>query len=375
MRWLFVSDFVADENSGAAGSLIAIGRALQRAGHAVDFEWKDGRPYRLRHPTAARLIELPGRQRRQVEARLRSATYDVVTISQPFAYGVYERVAPRYPGTLFLNRTHGWEARLYDAQARFGFGRARSHTSRWPSRISAALHRRACRRTARSSDAIIAPASLCADFIRSAYDLPPDRVRVIAYGLDADSTPASRRSHAPGRRLLFVGSYLPRKGSRILELLLPAIAADFPDSSMTFVTHEAVRPLLEDRYGSAFGSRLSIHPWMSRESLQAFYSTHDILLFPSLFEGFGKVWMEAMSAGMCVVGFAEGGLPDVAGEGEALTCATGDGAALGRLLRCALDDPARCGEIGRRAHERVRRFSWERNARETIDLCQGLRTA
>jgi glycosyltransferase involved in cell wall biosynthesis len=375
MRFLCIAAFQPDANSGAAGTVFAIGTALRNLGHTVDFEWEPTEPFRFDNVTASRLFELPGKQLRQAATRLSRAPYDVVIISQPFAYLAYERLSAEYPRTLFLNRTHGWEARLYDAQARFGFGRARSHTSRWPSRISAALHRRACRRTARSSDAIIAPASLCADFIRSAYDLPPDRVRVIAYGLDADSTPASRRSHAPGRRLLFVGSYLPRKGSRILELLLPAIAADFPDSSMTFVTHEAVRPLLEDRYGSAFGSRLSIHPWMSRESLQAFYSTHDILLFPSLFEGFGKVWMEAMSAGMCVVGFAEGGLPDVAGEGEALTCATGDGAALGRLLRCALDDPARCGEIGRRAHERVRRFSWERNARETIDLCQGLRTA
>ena len=94
-------------------------RALGRRGHHVDYVLRDGRPYRLPHPTLSRFWELPQRQFRQVARQLASATYDGVIISQPYAYLIYERLAPRYPRTLFLNRTHGWEGRFDAAANRF----------------------------------------------------------------------------------------------------------------------------------------------------------------------------------------------------------------------------------------------------------------
>ena len=372
MRFLFVAAFQPTPDSGAAGSVLAIGSALETRGHSVQYEWEPSAPTRIAHPTASRLLELPSRQLRQVAARLNRIAYDVVIVSQPFAYLVYERLGPRYPRTVFLNRTHGWEARLYDAQHRLGFGEARNPGARLLSSISEGLTRRACRRTARASHAVIAPASRCAEYIREAYGLPPERVPVISYGLGEAGRAPARAPRQPGRRMLFVGNYLPRKGSRVLEALLPPLAAQFPDASLTFVTDATARPLLEQHYREAFGNRLKVQGWMPRDGLDALYSTHDILLFPSLFEGFGKVWMEAMAAGMCVVGFAEGGLPDVAREGEALVCVAGDLTALGSIVRRALEDPRWAAEIGRRGRERVQAFSWERTGRETIELCRRL---
>ncbi len=374
MRFLFVAAFQPIAESGAAGTLLDLGAALQAQGHAVDFEWEPTSPARIPHPTASRLLELPRRQLDQVTARLKHSAYDVVMISQPYAYLVYERLAPRYPHTLFLNRTHGWEARVYDAQRRLGFGETPHPGARLLRDVSAWLTRRACRRTARASHAVIAPASRCAEYIRETYGLPPERVPVIPYGLSDASrrTTSPRAGRAPERRMLFVGNYLPLKGSRVLETLLPPLAVEFPDASMTIVTNAQARPLLERRYRAAFRDRLTVLGWMDRERLNALYATHDLLLFPSLFEGFGKVWMEAMALGLCVVGFAEGGLPDVAREGDALVCPPGDVAGLGRLLRRALEDPGWAAEIGRRGSEQVQGFSWERTARETVEVCRGL---
>ena len=96
------------------------------------------------------------------------------------------------------------------------------------------------------------------------------------------------------------------------------------------------------------------------------YRAHDILIMPSLFEGFGKVWMEAMAEGTCVVGFAEGGLQDVARHEEhALLCDTGDTEALTALLHRALNDLDTTRQLGRRAQAQVRLFTWDRHANAT----------
>jgi len=376
MRFLFVSAFRPEADSGAAGSLLAIGAALEAQGHSVDFEWAPRPRPRIPHPGASRLLELPRQQLAQVAWRLSTSSYDVVIASQPFAYLIYERLAPRYPNTLFLNRTHGWEARLYAAQRRLAFAEARGLGARMLSRISERLTRRACRRTALASHGVIAPASLCAAYIRATYGLPRERTPVIPYGLDHDATRlASRvRAEGGGRRMLFVGTYLRRKGSHILEALLPPIAAEFPEASLTFVVNGTAAPRIEARYRPAFGNRLTVLNWMERRQLEAVYAAHDVLLFPSLFEGFGKVWLEAMAAGLCVVGFGEGGLPDLARNGEeAWWCAPGDLSTLGALLRHALSDPSQSAAMGRRAQLRVLGLSWDRTARETVAYCRNLR--
>ncbi len=376
MRFLFVSAFRPHVDSGAAGSLLAIAEALEAQGHHVDFEWAPSRRPRIPHAGASRLLELPRQQLEQVAARLSTSSYDVVIASQPFAYLVYERLAPRYPRALFLNRTHGWEARLYAAQRRLGFAESRGLAARILSRIAERFTRRACRRTALASHAVIAPASLCAAFIRTAYGLPEERTPVIPYGLDRGTMRLASRipPKSGGRRLLFVGSYLRLKGSHILERLLPPIASEFPDASVTFVANETARPLLEARYRPAFGDRLTVLSWMERRQLEGVYAAHDVLLFPSLFEGFGKVWLEAMAAGLCVVGFGEGGLPDVARNGEeAWWCAPGDSATLATLLRRALSDPPQAAVLGHRAQLRVVGLSWDRSAHELVAHCRALR--
>ncbi|HWP37166.1 MAG TPA: glycosyltransferase family 4 protein [Gemmatimonadales bacterium] len=372
MRWLFVSDFLPEESSGAAGSLIAIARALEHLGHRVDFEWKDPRPHRIPHATAARLLELGRRQRRQVEARLAAQSYDVVTVSQPFAYSVFERVAPRFPGTLFLNRTHGWEARLYEAQRRFAWdGRTSPGLA---ARVSAALTQRACRRAAQSAAGVIAASTRCAEWIRARYQLPADRAVAIPYGLDATDAAAHRPRSGDRIRLLYVGNYLPLKGSSVLEAVLPNIGRRFPTVTLTLVVDRASRDEAHERFRPVFGERVTVESWLERRHLMERYASHDVFLFPSLFEGFGKAWLEAMAFGLCVVGFDEGGLRDVARHGEeALYCAAGDGGALERLLAQVLESPEQAFQIGERARARVQSFTWERTARETAAFAERLR--
>lgn len=372
MHFLFVSDFSPNENSGSAGSLLAIGEALRRRGHGVDYLWRSNRPYRFPHTSVQRLFELPRRQYAQVASQLEKAKYDVVIISQPYAYSIYEKLAPRYPKTLFLNRTHGWEDRFNLARRRFRLDLGKSYSHRIATRVTSAMTRTACVRTARSCHGIISPSRKGAEFIVNSYGIPREKVAVIPYGLGAEflDNGFSREDAGDMVRLLFVGNYLSRKGSIVLESLLPSLAEAYQNATVTFVVPLEQEDRVRSQFQPAFGDRLAVLAWRDRKDLPTVYSKHDVLLFPSIFEGFGKAFLEAMACGLCVVGFDEGGLPDLAVSGtQAVFCGTGDQAAFRTLLEGCLRDPSRTREIGRNARSLALQYSWGRTAEETELFC------
>jgi glycosyltransferase involved in cell wall biosynthesis len=375
MRFLVAAQFLPDPNSGSAGSVLAVGQALAARGHTVEYEWLAPDRGLLRHPALRRHFEVPTQQLRALAGRLKEARYDVVMVSQPQAYLAYELLPALHPRTLFVNRTHGWEHRLLQAEQRLGYEAPRALGSRVLSKASSAMTVMACWRTARAAHGLVAPSSRCARFIQETYRLPEGKVGFIGYGLDQDFLAWPRvepRVRLP--RLLFVGNYLARKGTRILEQVLPRMARRFPELELSFVVQEAAIPEVERAYRPAFGSRLRAHRWMPRAELREIYSAHDVLLFPSLFEGFGKTWLEGMACGLCVVGFDEGGLGDLAEHGrEALFCEAGDVAGWERLLVEALEHPERVAELRTRGQARARARTWDETAKDTEQFCEQLR--
>lgn len=372
MRFLFVSDFVCEWNSGSAGSILSIGEALIKRGHTVDYLWKDDKPPVLPHASLDRLFGLPRRQFRQIREQLLKADYDVVIVSQPYAYPVYEQLPRLYPNTLFLNRTHGWEDRFNRARLKWCWDLEKGSLDWMLAWASAIAARRLFRRTAKACQGLIAPSSMGANFVSNAYGVPKDKIAVIPYGLSEDflNMNGSQNRRSQEIKLLFVGSYLARKGTRILETILPALGQMFSSLKVTFVVPNESIGLVKSRYDSSFGGRLTVLGWQKRSELVELYSQHDIFLFPSLFEGFGKVFIEAMACGMCVVGFDEGGLSDIARCGEsALFCQTGDVTGFQKLLEESLKSPELIRQIGAEARKVANKFTWDRTARETEVFC------
>ncbi len=359
MKFLFVSDFDPDPDAGSAGSILDVGGALSSAGHDVEYLWKEDQPYWMPHPFLTRWQELPRRQFRQIGAHLEHNRYDVVMIFQPYAYRAFEVLPALYPQTLFLNGTYGWEDRLHGARLKFEWDGPFSMSRRLSLRVSKALINRLCRRTARAAHGIVTPTMHSADYIRAAYGLSADKVHVVPTGLGERflASNGARDERAPVR-MLYVGNYLPLKGSRVLEAILPDLGRAYPDMSMTFVVQRHVTSEVRDKFEPAFGSRLTVLPWRSRASMPELYGAHDVLIFPSLFEGFGRVMLEAMACGLCVVGFAEGGLPDIATFGsDAFFCPAGNVETLRDLIEGCLKDPAMARAVGRRASVTVQRYS------------------
>jgi glycosyltransferase involved in cell wall biosynthesis len=124
---------------------------------------------------------------------------------------------------------------------------------------------------------------------------------------------------------------------------------------------------------SGVAARVHFLSALPQEQLGPAYDSCEVFALPSRGEGFGLVFLEAMSHGKPVIGGAHGGTPDVIEDGvTGYLVRHGDVAELtDRLERLLADDTIRCS-MGARALERVRRdFTFDRFAR---DLAEALET-
>jgi glycogen synthase len=113
-----------------------------------------------------------------------------------------------------------------------------------------------------------------------------------------------------------------------------------------------------DRFG--IGGAVTFHGAVPRDAMPQVYAAHDILVFPSEWEEpFARTLLEAMAAGLVVVGTTSGGSAEILEEGvTGLTFEPGDAAGLARQLR-RLTDPDLRLQLARRAKDTVRnRFTF-----------------
>lgn len=102
----------------------------------------------------------------------------------------------------------------------------------------------------------------------------------------------------------------------------------------------------------------------SRADMDALYAHAEMLLFPSLDEGFGLPVLEAMRAGAPVITSNVASLPEVAGD-AALLIDPQDASALAKAVRRVLDDERLRDKLRQAGTRRAGEFSWTRTAELT----------
>jgi alpha-1,3-rhamnosyl/mannosyltransferase len=112
---------------------------------------------------------------------------------------------------------------------------------------------------------------------------------------------------------------------------------------------------------------------VATDDLVALYSAATVFAYPSLAEGFGLPVVEAMACGAPVLTSNVSSLPEVAGDAARLVDPQ-DADAIRDTLRNLLEDPEARSDLRRRGFERAATFSWERTARETLELYRKLAT-
>lgn len=162
-------------------------------------------------------------------------------------------------------------------------------------------------------------------------------------------------------QLLFVGRNPLRKGLHHLLMAWNA-ASKRPGELLTIVC--AAKPTEVMRLADGRQDIRSLDS-VSGEALQRLYADSDALVVPSLCEGFGHVYLEAMSQGCAVVGTRNSALPDIGSEEEGVFALdAGDVEGLGKLLSLASSDPDVFRSRRDAAKKCAAEFTWSRFRRE-----------
>ncbi|HEY8965935.1 MAG TPA: glycosyltransferase family 4 protein, partial [Candidatus Methylacidiphilales bacterium] len=214
----------------------------------------------------------------------------------------------------------------------------------------------------RLADRVFAASSYTARTLEGEID--PAKVTVIPYGSGADDGEAfsgPRSYTAPGTplRVLYVGSLSQRKGiSYLFDALAQAgLGSGCEATVVGRKVTERPCPALD-----AALARPGIRwiPSLPHATVLAEMERHDVLVFPSLFEGFGLVIPEAMSRGLAVIATPHTAAPDLIEDGrDGFVVPIRSAGAIAERLDALRADRERLRAVGEAARVRAAALRWE----------------
>ena len=106
---------------------------------------------------------------------------------------------------------------------------------------------------------------------------------------------------------------------------------------------------------------------VSHSAMPELLNCVDVLLFPSLYEGFGRPPLEAMACGVPVVASNVASLPEVVG-GAGLMCAPQEYEGLAQAMYTVLTNDDLRQSLIENGLKRARQFTWESTAQRTLEV-------
>jgi glycosyltransferase involved in cell wall biosynthesis len=220
------------------------------------------------------------------------------------------------------------------------------------------------------------------DLLAVLPEVPPARVRVTPYGIDASFHPASpaevrrhvRRLGLPDPYILYVGNIEPRKNLPVLLASYGRLAETGAVSEHLVIAghrHWGAAEILQTCDRPPFRGRVHVTGFIQPADLPWVYRGARLFVYPSLAEGFGFPPLEAMACGAPVVATHTSAMEENLQDAAELVRAN-DEVALAEAIDRLLRDEALREDRARTGRARAAAFSWERTAQGTLECYREL---
>ncbi len=191
-------------------------------------------------------------------------------------------------------------------------------------------------------------------------------INIIANGVDPGSladpgTEAGTKSYPEGPVIAFLGRLVPEKGVQVIIEALPLIRRSHPGAVLVVAGRG---PFEEDlkKLAGLHGVSQNVHfiGFVNDVGRNRLLAEAAVAVFPSIYEPFGIVALEAMAAGTPVLVSDTGGLGEIVSHGiDGVKFSPGRPDLLARYVVELLDRPDLARKLGRKAYSKVlSRYDW-----------------
>lgn len=228
---------------------------------------------------------------------------------------------------------------------------------------------------------VITCSAFMRDEVREYFNVPPDKIDIVPNGVDTtpfdalaalDLAEFRARWAQPTERIVFnVGRVVQEKGAHLIVEAAPRVLAEMPNVKFIIAGKgSSVDDLRRRVWELGAQDKVNIAGFVSDADRDRLLKVADAAIFPSLYEPFGIVALEAMAARCPVIVSAVGGLQEVVRHDvTGVTIYPNNVESLAWGVLHTLRDPARARARAAKAYRMVKKeYNWDHIAEQTIAI-------
>jgi glycosyltransferase involved in cell wall biosynthesis len=226
------------------------------------------------------------------------------------------------------------------------------------------------------SSEVIVNSNYMKNELQRLFGLPFEKINVVPNGVDLHIYDGVERDYDFRRQyamdnekiILFVGRLVYEKGIQNLIAAMPKILSNYHDAKLIIAGKGGMIDELRAQVNSlGLGNKVYFTGYLNSKQVKKMYKCADISVFPSTYEPFGIVALEAMLSGNPIVTSDVGGLNEIVDHGvNGMKSYAGNANSIADSILTLLFDQKLCGEIVKNAQAKVKeQYNWQKIAQDT----------
>ena len=217
---------------------------------------------------------------------------------------------------------------------------------------------------------IICPSNQSKQDVIEEFHVNPSKLEVVLNGIDFETF--NEKDHiekTPFKIVTTASADIPLKGLRYLINALPSVLRDYPNCTLSVIGRAKANGETQKQIKRlGLESKISFHSELSEQDIVELYSSSDIAVIPSLYEGFGFGAGEAMACGIPLISTHSGGLKEVVGK-AAIKVKSRDSEALSIAIKDLFSNPGKRDHYKKVGRERMEKeFQWLNAAKKYVEI-------